>query len=142
MNKASKSPKVIADPIYGIIDIRPVLANGGNRGVPDLGRQTPARHVISHVPVRNAQPQSSFFGLISRNARAREPLAQARVHKRHAGRRSGRIRALPRHRTPGLFPCDGNLCAQPKGTSGMSVNSALSFKFIQKLKKNIAGLRH
>jgi HD superfamily phosphohydrolase len=29
------------------------------------------------------------------------------------------------------------LCAQPKGTKGMSVNSALSFKFIQKLKKNI-----
>ncbi len=30
-----------------------------------------------------------------------------------------------------------DLCAQPKGTSGMSINSALSFKLIQKLKTNV-----
>ena len=80
--------------------------NGGNRRIPGAGRQTPARHGISHIPIGDPYPQSAFLGLLSCDPRTRGPMAEARLHKRDTSRCAGRLCALPRHRPSGVLSRD------------------------------------
>ena len=127
-----KSPKVIADPIYGIIDIRPVLAMVETEEFQASGRQAPTWHVLSHFPFRNPQPESTFFGSLSRNAKTRGTwIKRGFINK--TGRRSRRrLRALSRIGHPAFSHVTEALCdPTEKGNHAMSMNGALSYAFMR-----------
>lgn len=133
-----KSPKVIADPIYGIIDIRPVLAMVDTPEFQALGdkRQLGMSYLVfpSATHTRKAHSLGSYqatrdladrwieLGIVSQ----REAAALAGYALYHdIGH-------------PAFSHVTEPLCVLPKGNYGkMSVNSALSLAIIRRRKKEI-----
>lgn len=137
MRKTGTSPKVIADPIYGIIDIRPVLPMVETEEFQTLGdkRQLGMAYLTfpSATHTRKAHSLGSYHATRELVGRW---LKRGFVNATQADALSG-YALYHDIGHPAFSHVTENLCVQPKGTAGMSMNSALSFKFIQKLKVNI-----
>ena len=137
MAKTSRTPKVVADPIYGIIDIRPVLPMVETEEFQILGDKRQLGMAYLTFPSATHSRKAHSLG----SYHATRELADRWIKRGFIN--ATQANALAGYALyhdighPAFSHVTENLCAQPKGTKGMSINSALSFKFIQKLKKNI-----
>jgi len=137
MNKASKSPKVIADPIYGIIDIRPVLPMVETEEFQALGdKRQLGMAYLTFPSATHTRKAHSLGAYHATRELADRWLKRGFVNRAQADALAG-YALYHDIGHPAFSHVTENLCLQPKGTAGMSVNSALSFLFIQKLKKQI-----
>jgi HD superfamily phosphohydrolase len=133
----TKTPKVVADPIYGIIDIRPVLPMVETEEFQILGDKRQLGMAYLTFPSATHSRKAHSLG----SYHATRELADRWIKRGFIN--ATQADALAGYALyhdighPAFSHVTENLCAQPKGTKGMSINSALSFKFIQKLKKNI-----
>lgn len=139
------TPKVVADPIYGIIDIRPVLKLVETREFQSLGdkRQLGMGHLVfpSATHTRKAHSLGAYH--------ATRELADGWIKLGFINKKEGDALAayalLHDIGHPAFSHVTESLCAIPKnpGRGGgvsagkMSVNSALSLAIIRRLKKEI-----
>jgi HD superfamily phosphohydrolase len=135
--KRTKTPKVIADPIYGIIDIRPVLPMVETEEFQILGDKRQLGMAYLTFPSATHSRKAHSLG----SYHATRELADRWLKRGFInGTQADALAGYALYHDighPAFSHVTETLCAQPKGTAGMSVNSALSFIFIQKLKANI-----
>jgi HD superfamily phosphohydrolase len=133
----ANTPKVIADPIYGIIDIRPVLPMVETEEFQALGDKRQLGMASLTFPSATHTRKAHSLG----SYHATRELADRWLKRGFVN--TAQADALVGYALyhdighPAFSHVTEDLCIQPKGTEGMSVNSALSFAFIQKLKTNI-----
>ena len=137
MQKSGTSPKVIADPIYGIIDIRPVLKMVETEEFQALGdKRQLGMAYLTFPSATHSRKAHSLGAYHATRELADHWLKRGFVNNAQADAMAG-YALYHDIGHPAFSHVTENLCVQPKGTAGMSVNSALSFVFIQKLKANI-----
>jgi uncharacterized protein len=137
INTLRKTPKVIADPIYGIIDIRPVLKMVEAEEFQALGdkRQLGMASLVfpSATHTRKAHSLGAYH--------ATRELADWWIKRGFVNRREGD--ALAGYALyhdighPALSHVTEPLCAMPAGIRGMSANSALSLAIIRRRRREI-----
>jgi HD superfamily phosphohydrolase len=137
MPKKILSPKVVVDPIYGIIDIRPVLAMVETEEFQALGdkRQLGMSHIVfpSATHTRKAHSLGAYH--------ATRKLADRWIDYGFITPREGD--ALAGYALyhdighPAFSHVTEPLCPMPSGIHGMSVNAALSLAIIRKRRKEI-----
>ena len=139
MAPITKSPKVIADPIYGIIDVRPVLPMIETEEFQLLGDKRQLG--MSYLTFPSATHSRKAHSLGSYHA-TRE-LADRWVKRGFINRKEAD--ALAGYALyhdighPAFSHVTENLCVRPKGAPrNMSMNGALSYAFMEKLKPQIA----
>jgi HD superfamily phosphohydrolase len=132
-----KSSKVIADPIYGIIDIRPVLAMVDTPEFQALGdkRQLGMSYLIfpSATHTRKAHSLGAYHA--TQNL-ARRWIELGIITRREADALAG-YALYHDIGHPAFSHVTEPLCPMPAGIRGMSVNSALSLGIIRRRKKEI-----
>ncbi len=137
MSKIPKSPKVVADPIYGIIDIRPVLPMVETEEFQALGdKRQLGMAYLTFPSATHSRKAHSLGSYHATRELADRWLKRGFVNARQADAMAG-YALYHDIGHPAFSHVTEDLCVQPKGTVGMSMNSALSFKFIQELKPKI-----
>lgn len=135
---SNQSPKVVADPIYGIIDIRPVLGMVETREFQALGDKRQLG--MSYLTFPSATHTRKVHSLGSYHA-TRE-LANQWIKRGFINSKEGD--ALAGYALyhdighPAFSHVTEDLCEIPGNMKNMSVNSALSLVTIERLKKEIA----
>ena len=138
MARKTASPKVIADPVYGIVDIRPVLAMVETEEFQALGdkRQLGMSHLTfpSATHTRKAHSLGAYH--------ATRELADRWIKRGAITEREGKAMAgyALYHDIghPAFSHVTEPLCPVPKGAGGsMSVNSALSLMIIRRRRREI-----
>lgn len=133
----TKTPKVIADPIYGIINIRPVLKMVEAEEFQILGdKRQLGMAYLTFPSATHSRKAHSLGSYHATRELADRWLKRGFINNPQADALSG-YALYHDIGHPAFSHVTENLCVQPKGTTGMSINSALSFRFIQKLKTNI-----
>src|SRR5258708_8595623 len=137
MSKKINTPKVVADPVYGIIDIRPVLAMVETEEFQTLGdkRQLGMAHLTfpSATHTRKAHSLGSYH--------ATRELADQWIKLGFINKKEGD--ALAGYALyhdighPAFSHVTEPLCPVPKGMKGMSTNSALSLAIIRERRREI-----
>lgn len=137
IQKKIRSPKVVVDPIYGIIDIRPVLAMVETEEFQALGdkRQLGMSHLVfpSATHTRKAHSLGAYH--------ATRELADRWIDHGFITKREGD--ALAGYALyhdighPAFSHVTEPLCPVPPGIHGMSVNAALSLSIIRRRRKEI-----
>jgi HD superfamily phosphohydrolase len=139
MAKTTKAntPKVIADPIYGIIDIRPVLKMVETEEFQVLGdKRQLGMAYLTFPSATHTRKAHSLGAYHATRELADRWLKRGFVKTAQADALAG-CALYHDIGHPAFSHVTENLCVQPKGTAGMSMNSALSFELIKKLKTNI-----
>jgi HD superfamily phosphohydrolase len=136
-NRSGTSPKVVADPIYGIIDIRPVLGMVETEEFQILSdKRQLGMSYLTFPSATHSRKAHSLGAYHATRELADRWLKRGFLNATQADALAG-YALYHDIGHPAFSHVTEDLCVQPKGTSGMSMNSALSFKFIQKLKTNI-----
>ena len=132
------SPKVIADPIYGIIDIRPVLAMVETEEFQALGdKRQLGMAYLTFPSATHSRKAHSLGSYHATRELADHWIKRGFINATEADALAG-FALYHDIGHPAFSHVTENLCVMPKGApKGMSMNAALSFAFIQKLKKNI-----
>lgn len=132
-----RAPKVIVDPIYGVIDIRPVLPMVETEEFQSLGdkRQLGLASVVfpSATHTRKVHSLGSYHAT---RELADRWLALGFIKKREANALAG-YALYHDIGHPALSHITEPLCPVPKGLEKMSINSALSLTIIRKRRKEI-----
>jgi HD superfamily phosphohydrolase len=137
MDNTSKSPKVVADPIYGIVDIRPVLPMVETEEFQALGDKRQLGMAYLTFPSATHSRKAHSLGSYHATRELADLwLKRGFVNAAQADAMAG-YALYHDIGHPAFSHVTEDLCVQPKGTAGMSMNSALSFKFIQELKPKI-----
>jgi len=137
MRRTQHDPKVIADPIYGIIDIRPVIPMVETEEFQILSdKRQLGMAYLTFPSATHSRKAHSLGSYHATRELADRWLKRGFINNTEADALAG-YALYHDIGHPAFSHVTEDLCAQPKGTAGMSVNSALSFKFIQKLKPNI-----
>jgi HD superfamily phosphohydrolase len=137
MRRIPKSPKVVADPIYGIIDIRPVLPMVETEEFQALGdKRQLGMAYLTFPSATHSRKAHSLGSYHATRELADRWLKRGFVNAAQADAMAG-YALYHDIGHPAFSHVTEDLCIQPKGTAGMSMNSALSFKFIQELKSKV-----
>jgi HD superfamily phosphohydrolase len=136
--KRERTPKVIADPIYGIIDIRPVLAMVETEEFQALGDKRQLGMAYLTFPSATHSRKAHSLGSYHATRELTDHwIKRGFITSTEADALAG-FALYHDIGHPAFSHVTEDLCAMPKNApKGTSTNAALSFFFIQKLKKNI-----
>ncbi len=132
-----RAPKVIVDPIYGVIDIRPVLPMVETEEFQSLGdkRQLGLAHLVfpSATHTRKAHSLGSYFAA---RELADRWLALGFINKKEGDALAG-YALYHDIGHPALSHITEPLCPVPEGLEHMSINSAHSLLIVRRRRKEI-----
>jgi HD superfamily phosphohydrolase len=134
----NQNPKVIADPIYGIIDIRPVLAMVETEEFQLLGdKRQLGMSYLTFPSATHSRKAHSLGSYHATRELAERWIKRGFINKTEADA----VAAYALYHDighPAFSHVTEDLCIRPKNAPrGMSMNGALSYAFMQKLKPRI-----
>ncbi len=138
MPSSRKSPKVIADPIYGIIDIRPVLAMVETEEFQLLGdKRQLGMSYLTFPSATHSRKAHSLGSYHATHELAERWIKRGFISKANADALAG-YALYHDIGHPAFSHVTEDLCVRPKGDPArMSMNGALSYAFMQKLRPRI-----
>jgi HD superfamily phosphohydrolase len=132
-----KTPKVIADPIYGIIDIRPVLPMVETEEFQALGdKRQLGMSYLTFPSATHSRKAHSLGSYHATRELADRWVKRGFINHMEADALSG-YALYHDIGHPAFSHVTEDLCVRPKGIKGMSINGALSLAFIRNLKPSI-----
>ena len=135
--KKISTPKVIADPIYGIIDVRPVMPMLETEEFQALADKRQLGMAYLTFPSATHSRKAHSLGAYH----ATRKLADSWIKRGFINEREGK--ALAGYALyhdighPAFSHVTEPLCEMPKGVRGVSMNGALSLSIMRRLKKEI-----
>lgn len=132
-----KSPKIIADPVYGVIDVRPVLPMIETREFQALGdKRQLGMSYLTYPSATHSRKAHSIGSYHATRELANRWIARGFITKREADALAG-YALYHDVGHPALSHVTEPLCPMPAGIRSMSVNSAWSLAIIRERKKEI-----
>jgi len=137
MPKNIRTPKVVADPIYGIVDIRPVLPMVETPAFQALGDKRQLGMAYLTFPSATHTRKAHSLGAYHATRELADRWIKLGFIKKREGDALAGYALYHDIGHPAFSHVTEPFCAMPAGIRGMSANSALSLAIIREHKKEI-----